>query len=160
MKKKKCKSRARSLANLVPGGNLKYGAFRFLRTGEIPPEHADIAEEARRFEKDLNQYYCQPGNMILNIVQAVSIRQLVSGFVFSELLITHLWQQVNRAGPDGMGAALSLPGWMTWLAETNRIRRGFRELRRNLQDFRFGKEKKSDLDDYLKRTYGDKGRKE
>ncbi len=159
MTKKKRKQNARSLANLVPGGNLRSGAYLYRRTGRIPPGHQDIAEEARRFEKDLNQYYCQPGNMILSIVQAVPIRQLVSGFVFSELLITHLWQQVNRAGPDGMGAALSLPGWMTWLAETNRIRRGFRELQRNLQDFRFGKEKKSDLDDYLERTYGDKGRK-
>ena len=160
MAKRRKKKSAASLKNLKPGGNLRHGAFKFQRTGVIPPEHSDIAEEAKRFEKDLNFEYCQPGNMVLNIIQALPIRQLVSNFVFSELLITHLWQQVGRAGPDGMGDALVLPGWMTWLSASNRMRRGFRELRRNLRDFQLDKKKRGDLEDYLQRTYGDKGKKE
>ena len=134
-KKKKRNGRAPSLANLKPGGNLRHGAFRFLRTGRIPDEHQDIAEEAKKFEQDLKREYCQPGNMVLNIVQGVPIRQLISDFVFSELLITYLWHEVGRASPDDMGDVLILPGWMTWLSASNRMRRLFRELNRNLKDF-------------------------
>lgn len=138
MKKKKRKSSTASLKNLVPGGNLQHGAFRFLRTGEIPAEHADIAAEAKQFEQDLNREYCRSGNTILNIVQAVPIRQLVSNFVFSELLITHLWQQVSRAGPDGIVAVMASSAFTDWLAAGNRMNRRFRQLRRNLKDFNGG----------------------
>ena len=136
-KKKKCKSRARSLANLRPGGNLKHGAFLFLRTGKIPPEHADVAAEAQRLGKRLREKYCALGNFVLNTVQSVPIRQLVTEDVFSELLIRHLWAQVAQADSDEkLEQALTLPGWMTWLAASNRIRRLFRQLERNLRDFR------------------------
>ena len=136
-KKKKCKSRARSLANLVPGANLRHGAFRFLRTGKIPAEHADIGEDAKRLGKNLREEYCQPGNFILNRIQTVPIRQVVSDFVFSELLITHLWRQVGQAGDgDKLERVLTSSGWGEWLSASNRIRRRFRELVRNLRDFR------------------------
>lgn len=134
--KNKKKPNKRSLANLKPGGNLQHGAFRFLRTGEIPCEAKDIAAEAKQFEKLLNQQYRQPGNITLNIVQAVTIRQLVSNFIFSELLITHLWRQVARAGSKELGAVLVLSGWGDWLAASNRMGRLFRQLGRNLRDFR------------------------
>lgn len=153
MRKRKKKRSAASLKNLVPGGNLRHGAFQFLRTGRIPPGHQDIAEEAERFEKDLKQEYCQPGNMILGIVQGVPIRQLVSNFVFSELLIMYLWRQVSQADSEKLGAVLALPGWMTWMSASNRMRRLFRQLRRNLHDFRFDKGKNTSLDDYLDRKY-------
>ena len=135
-RKRNKKRSAASLKNLKPGANLRHGAFRFLRTGQIPVEHSDIAEEAKLFEKALNQEYCQSGNLILNTIQAVPIQQLVSDFVFSELLITYLWRQVGQAGSENIGAVLASSGWMTWLAASNRIRRLFRQLERNLRDFR------------------------
>ena len=136
MKKKTCKSRARSLANLVPGGNLRHGAFRFLRTGEIPPEHTDIGDEAQRFGKGLRKEYCWPENFILNTIQAVPIQQAVRDFVFMELLARYLWRQVSEAGGgDRLQTVLTSPGWGDWLTASNRMRRLFRQLRRNLQDF-------------------------
>ncbi len=134
-KKKKKKSNKRSLANLVPGGNFRSGAYAFRRTGRIPAEHSDIAEEAGRFEKDLNREYCQPGNFILNRIQAVPIRRLVSENVFAELLITYLWRQVGQAGSEGLGQVLALSAWGDWSASSNRMVRLFRQLNRNLKDF-------------------------
>lgn len=136
MKKKRCKSRARSLANLVPGGNLKHGAFKFLQTGVIPAEHQDIADEARRFGKGLRKEYRRPENFILNTIQAVPIQQAVRDFVFMELLARYLWRQVSEAGGgDRLQTVLTSPGWGDWLTASNRMRRLFRQLRRNLQDF-------------------------
>ena len=82
MRKRKKKPSAASLKNLVPGGNLRSGAFRFLRTGQIPPEHQDVREEAERLEKDLRQEYFAAGNFILNTIQEIPIRQIISDFVF------------------------------------------------------------------------------
>ena len=135
MTKRKKKPSAASLANLVPGGNLQHGACLFRRTGKIPAEHSDIAEEARRFEKDLNCEYCRRGNLVLNIIQAATIRQLVSNFVFSELLVTHLWRQVARAGSEGLGRVLASSASGDWIASSNRMVRLFRQLNRNLKDF-------------------------
>lgn len=161
MAKRRKKKSAASLANLKPGGNLRHGAFKFLRTGEIPPEHQDIAEEAKKFEQDLKREYFQTGNMILNIIQAVPIQQLISNFVFSELLIAHLWQQVSRAGPDGIGAVMASSAWSDWSAASNGMVRLFRQLKRNLRDFRLDKGRGTSLEDYLERTYGgDKAKKE
>ena len=99
--------------------------------------HADIAAEARRFGDRLHKEYCVPGNFVLNQVQKVPIRQLVTEDVFSELLIRHLWAQVAQAGSDEkLEPVLTSSGWMTWLAASNRIRRLFRQLERNLRDFR------------------------
>ncbi len=137
MSKRKKKRSAASLKNLVPGGNLRHGAYAFRRTGRIPAEHADIGEEAQRFGKRLREEYCAPGNFVLNTVQSVPIRQLVTEDVFSELLIRHLWAQVAQAGSDEkLEPVLTSSGWMTWLAASNRIRRLFRQLERNLRDFR------------------------
>ena len=46
------------------------------------------------------------------------------------------------------------------MAASNKMVRLFRRLNRNFRDFTFGNEKKGDLEDYLKRTYGDKAKKE
>lgn len=135
MTKPKRKRSAASLKNLVPGANLRHGAFRFLRTGVIPPEHSDIAEAARCLDEGLHKEYCAPGNFILNEVQKVPIAQLLRDYVFSELLITYLWRQVGQAGSEGLGKVLALSVWDDWDTASNRVLRGFRDLNRNLRDF-------------------------
>jgi hypothetical protein len=135
MKKKKCKSRARSLANLVPGGNFRHGAYAFRRTSKIPGEHADIGEEARHLGNRLREEYCRPENFLLNTIQAVPIRQLVSEFVFAELLVRHLWAQAAQAG-GGLERMMASSACSDWIAAGNRMNRRFRQLRRNLRDFR------------------------
>ena len=132
MKKKKKKRSAASLKNLVPGGNLRHGAYAFRRTGKIPEEYADIGEEAERFRRNLRKEYTILGNVVLNIVQSVPIRQLVSDSVFYDLLITHLWRQASN---ENIGAVMASSAWSDWFAASNRIGRLFRQLNRNLKDF-------------------------
>lgn len=135
-KKKKRKANKKFLANLVPGANLVHGAFKFLRTGEIPVEHQNIGEDAKSLDKRLQEEYCAAGNFILNTIQAVPIQQAVRDFVFMELLARYLWRQVSEAGGgDRLQTVLTSPGWGDWLTASNRMRRLFRQLRRNLQDF-------------------------
>ncbi len=130
---KKKKPNKKSLANLVPG-NLQHGAYLYRRTGKIPEEHADITEEAERLEKNLKLEYCQSGNMLLNIIQALPIRQLVSDFVFTELLVRHLWAQAAQAG-GGLQRMMASSACSDWIATGNRMNRRFRQLNRNLKDF-------------------------
>ena len=135
-KKKKCKSRARSLANLKPGANLKHGAFQFLRTGKIPPGDKDIADEAKRLRKQLIETYCQPGNFILAEVQSRVIDRVVTDHTFSELLWRHLWSEAARAsGGDKLQQCLCSSNWSVLLASDKKIGKAFRELERNLTDF-------------------------
>lgn len=135
-KKKKCKSRARSLANLKPGANLQHGAFRFLRTGEIPPGDKDIADEAKRLRKELMETYCPHGNYVLQFLQPIVINQLVSASTFSEILWRHLWSEAARAsGGDKLQQCLCSSNWSVLLASDKKIGKAFRELERNLTDF-------------------------
>ena len=135
MGKRRKKKSAASLANLVPGGNLKHGAFKFLQTGVIPDEHKDIGDEARRMRKELVQAYCRPGNPVLEVLQPLLINRLVSDCTFSEILWRHLWSEAARARGDKLQKCLTSSAWMILSAADNRIVKAFRELNRNLKDF-------------------------
>lgn len=105
--------------------------------------------------------YCPHGNYVLQFLQPIVINQLVSAFTFSEILWRHLWSSAARAkSGDDLQKSLTQSGWTDLSTADNRIIKGFRDLNRNLKDFRLGRGKNTSLDDYLERTYGDKAKKE
>lgn len=134
--KKKKKPNKKSLANLVPGGNIRSGAYLYRRTGRIPPEHSDLVAEAKRLRKELQETYCRPGDPVLEVLQPRIINQLVSDSTFSEILWRHLWSWAARAGGgDKLQECLTSSGWMALFAADNKVGKAFRHLERNLKDF-------------------------
>lgn len=150
----KRKQSAASLKNLKPGANLTHGAHAFNRTGQLPPGSEDVKAELKEFYEGIIALYCSDGP---NAHQEELLQRATHKLGFCLLCEKEAWKK----GPmyrneKGQAELLPLLG-KQYIAYSN----SFRLLLRELREISMGKGKKSDLEDYLERTYGgDKGRKE
>lgn len=131
--------------------NLKHGGHKYLSSGRLPPGHEDVEKELEEFYAGVVALYCPDGP---NSHQEALLRRAVNKLGFIKLCEINAWErgplQVNEKGHAEMLPSLS----QQYIAFTN----GFRLDMRELRDISLGKEKKSDLEDYLEKHYGKKAK--
>jgi len=132
--------------------NFKHGGHFYNRTGQLPPGNEDVEKELKEFYEGIIGLYCPDGP---NSHQEELLQRAVHKLGFCLLCEKEAW----RKGPmymneKGQREMLPLLG-KQYISYSN----SFRLLLRELREISVGKGKKSDLEDYLERAYGDKAKK-
>ncbi len=132
--------------------NFKYGGHFYLRTGQLPPGNEDIEAELKQFYEGIIALYCPDGP---NAHQEELLRRATHKLGFLKLCEKEAWAKGPMCrNESGQAELLPLLG-KQYIAFSN----GFRLLLRELREISVGKGKKSDLQDYLEKHYGDKAKK-
>lgn len=134
--------------------NLRHGGHRYIRGGELPPGNEDIKTELKEFYEEVVALYCPDGGP--NPHQEKLLRLATNKLGFCKLIENEAWQKgPMQQNADGQAELIPALG-KQYLAYAN----GFRLDMRELREISVGKgKKKSDLEDYLEKQYGDKAKK-